>query len=80
MTNDKLEKELDKPAINTMVIVVSYLVFGTYGMLLLFLFFIVGYIYQYYKNRNKLYREKLFRFALYTLPIYTLYPILWVAQ
>jgi 4-hydroxybenzoate polyprenyltransferase len=80
MTDDKLEEELDKPAVNTMVIIITYLIFGAYGMIVAFLFFAIGYIYQYYKNRNWLYREKLFRYFLYTSSIYVILPLLWVTQ
>jgi hypothetical protein len=79
MTEEQIEKELDKPAINTMIIFAGYLIFGIYGMIVIFLFFTTGYIYLYYKNRNWLYREKLFSYFLYTLPIYML-PLLWVMQ
>jgi 4-hydroxybenzoate polyprenyltransferase len=80
MTNDKLEEELDKPAINAMVIIITYMSFGVYGMIVTFLFFTIGYIYQYYKNRDWLYKEKLFRYFLYTSPIYVIFPLLWATQ
>jgi 4-hydroxybenzoate polyprenyltransferase len=80
MTEEQMDKELDKPAHNTIIVIITYLTFGTYGMLLSFLFFAIGYIYQYYKNKNRLYRKKMISYFLYTLPIYTLLPYLWVVQ
>jgi hypothetical protein len=80
MTREELDKELDKPAYNTMIIIASYLIFGNYGITIMFLFFAIGYIYQYWKNRNWLYREKMINFYLFSLPIYTLFPLMWFYQ